>query len=69
MKYFKKLISFFSWKRDIFTIEVPTNCKDEQYGKTHSVSVDTWKPEPKKEDLSAKLESFKVSPNDPDLPF
>lgn len=42
----------------------------DQYGKTHYVAIDTWKPEPKKEDLSAKLESMKVTPdNDPDLPF
>jgi|TARA_B110000977_G_scaffold135896_1_gene172836 hypothetical protein len=41
----------------------------DEYGKTHFVAVDTWKPEPKKEDLSAQLESMKVSPNDPDLPF
>ena len=30
MRYFKKLLSFFSWNRDIFTLEVPTTCKDEQ---------------------------------------
>lgn len=30
MKYFKKLLSFFKWKKEVFTIEVPTNCKDEQ---------------------------------------
>jgi hypothetical protein len=41
----------------------------DEYGKTHFVAVDTWKPEPKKEDLSAQLESMRVSPNDPDLPF
>ena len=50
-------------------LNVQKKKEEDQYGKTHSVSVDTWKPEPKKEDLSAKLESFKVSPNDPDLPF
>ena len=42
---------------------------EDQYGKTHYVAIDTFKPEPKKEDLSSKLESMKVSPNDPDLPF
>lgn len=42
---------------------------EDQYGKTHYVAIDTFKPESKKEDLSSKLESMKVSPNDPDLPF
>tara|TARA_R110000744_G_scaffold285675_1_gene397023 strand:+ start:760 stop:921 length:162 start_codon:yes stop_codon:yes gene_type:complete len=37
-KYLKKLISFFSWKRDIFTLEVPTNCEDEQ--QKHRLMVD-----------------------------
>tara|TARA_R110002167_G_scaffold342907_1_gene551778 strand:- start:46 stop:198 length:153 start_codon:yes stop_codon:yes gene_type:complete len=30
MKFFKKLLSFFSWKRDIFIVEVPTTTEDEQ---------------------------------------
>ena len=38
MKYFNKLLSFFSWKREIFTIEVPTNCKDEHH--KHRLMVD-----------------------------
>tara|TARA_R110000751_G_scaffold109320_3_gene206366 strand:- start:2045 stop:2329 length:285 start_codon:yes stop_codon:yes gene_type:complete len=42
---------------------------EDQYGKTHYVAIDTFKPEPKKEDLSSQLESMKVSPGDPDLPF
>ena len=33
----------------------------DQYGKTHYVAVDTWKPEPKKEEAEAQPE--------PDLPF
>ena len=34
----------------------------DEYGKTHYVAVDTWKPEPKKEEV-------KASAGDPDLPF
>tara|TARA_R100000935_G_C2720878_1_gene117901 strand:+ start:339 stop:491 length:153 start_codon:yes stop_codon:yes gene_type:complete len=30
MNYFKKLISFFTKKIEIFSLEVPTRCKDEQ---------------------------------------
>ena len=28
MRFFKKFISFFQWKREIFTVEVPTTCED-----------------------------------------
>jgi|TARA_R110002012_G_scaffold310425_1_gene518634 hypothetical protein len=34
----------------------------DEYGKTHYVAVDTWKPEPKKQEASAPA-------GDPDLPF
>ena len=34
----------------------------DEYGKTHFVAVDTWKPEPKAEPVSANT-------GDPDLPF
>jgi CelD/BcsL family acetyltransferase involved in cellulose biosynthesis len=34
----------------------------DQYGKTHYVAIDTWKPEP-------KVEEKKVAEQEPDLPF
>ena len=34
----------------------------DQYGKTHYVAIDTWKPEPKEEEK-------KVAEQEPDLPF
>ena len=37
----------------------------DEYGKTHYVAVDTWKPEAKKEEKKSP-EAFH---NDPDLPF
>ncbi len=37
----------------------------DEYGKTHFIAVDTWKPEPKKEEKKSQ-EAFQ---NDPDLPF
>jgi len=42
-------------------LNVQKKKEEDQYGKTHSVSVDTWKPEPKKEEIPP-------SPKE-DLPF
>ena len=43
-------------------VEMEKKKQADEYGKTHYVAVDTWKPEP-------KAEAVTTDSGDPDLPF
>ena len=59
----KEHINEYKGKKYI-NLEITEMKRPDDYGKTHTVTVDTWKPEAKKDDHSND-----IAPVDDDLPF
>jgi hypothetical protein len=51
-------------------LKVQKKRETDEYGKTHYVCINTWKPEPKEEKVVSKVETKKEEQGvNPDLPF